>query len=143
MRISLKLPLCLALLLIINAVTPAQKPALVLQEGHKDIISAGAFSQDGKLLASSSAKTVKLWDVATGTELRTMRFDGYSVYALAFSTDGKMLAGGRIMVLLSCGMFRPEKSCARSRVMLMPCISLISAPTVNSLPAAASRKSRR
>jgi WD40 repeat protein len=81
------------LVLCVGGLT-AQTPLIVLQEGHKDIISAGAFSADGKLLASSSAKTVKVWDVGSGTELRTLRFESYSVYALAFSADGKMLAGG-------------------------------------------------
>jgi len=41
--------------------------------GHTDKIKSLAFSPDGKMLVSGSAdKSVKLWDVATGKEIRTM-----------------------------------------------------------------------
>jgi WD40 repeat protein len=41
--------------------------------GHTDKIKSLAFSPDGKMIVSGSTdKSVKLWDVATGKEIRTM-----------------------------------------------------------------------
>lgn len=62
--------------------------------GHSEAISALAFSQDSKTLASGSHdETVRLWDVATGKEIRCIREDD-TVRFLCFSPDGKYLAVG-------------------------------------------------
>src|SRR5262249_54778120 len=57
-----------------------------------DAVQGIAFSPDGKTIASGSAdNTARLWDVATGKEIR--QFAG-SVFPLAFSPDGATLLTG-------------------------------------------------
>ncbi len=62
---------------------------------HTHTIRSITFSRDGKLLASASwDRTVRLWDAATGREVR--RFNGHADGAsgVALSPDGKLLASG-------------------------------------------------
>ena len=77
----------------------AAKPVLVLDAGgHTDSVPAVGFTPDGKLLISASKdKTVRIWDVATGEMLRVLRPSidqarGGTLYAVAISADGKLLA---------------------------------------------------
>jgi hypothetical protein len=61
--------------------------------GHAGIVDAVTFSPDGKRLVSGHRHgTVKLWDVATGQEVRTLKGQTRSVKSLAFSKDGTTLA---------------------------------------------------
>jgi WD40 repeat protein/uncharacterized caspase-like protein len=72
-----------------------EPPRLVVQRGHADLITALAFSPDGKILASGGTDTtVKLWETASGQELRTLSGHLNQVDAVAFSPDGKTLASG-------------------------------------------------
>jgi hypothetical protein len=65
-------------------------------EGHEDRVYALAFSPDGKILASGGggrpAYDIRLWDTATGKELRRLVGHDYYVRSLAFSVDGQYLA---------------------------------------------------
>ena len=61
---------------------------------HSDRIWSVIFSPNGEFLASASEdKTIKLWNSQTGQETRTLN-DLNSVYSLAISSDGKILASG-------------------------------------------------
>jgi WD40 repeat protein len=67
-------------------------------KGHTDAVYAVAISQDGKYVATGSFdNTIKLWEAATGTEVKT--FGGPQghqkmVLSVAFSNDGTMIASG-------------------------------------------------
>jgi WD40 repeat protein len=57
-----------------------------------DGVRALAFSPDGRLLAGSKGPIVRLWEVATGAEVRQLTGAAQVVTALAFSPDGKSVA---------------------------------------------------
>jgi WD40 repeat protein len=67
-------------------------------KGHSDLfggINSVAFSPDGKTLASGSKdKTIKLWQLSNGKEIRTLVGHSDSVCSVTFSPDGKTLASG-------------------------------------------------
>ena len=60
--------------------------------GHTHRVNSVAFSPDGQTVASgSSDKTIKLWNVTTGKEVRTLT-EHTDVWSVAFSPDGQTLA---------------------------------------------------
>lgn len=83
----------LAMCLDYSRAAASPLPTLILQRGHSQQVNAVALSPDGLVLASGSEdKSVKLWEVATGHLLATLRGKLAEVTALAFSPDGRLLA---------------------------------------------------
>jgi len=76
------------------------KPELVLQTGYNSFFGATrlVFSPDGRLLATGTfrSSTIKLWETATGRELRDLSTGGQNSTGMspvvAFSADGRLLA---------------------------------------------------
>ena len=85
--------------------------------GHTGVVVSIAYSRDGKMLASAhnvhgksghAKHYVALWDVATGTEIKTLYHEhrGYApVRSVAFSPDGTRIAVGdnRRWASMGCG----------------------------------------
>ncbi|MCA2717734.1 hypothetical protein [Microcystis sp. M169S2] len=81
-------------------------------KGHDEPVNSVDFSPDGKTLVSSSFswdkededtgmsgsgdKTIKLWNVETGQEIRTLKGHDDYVLSVNFSPDGKTLVSGSI-----------------------------------------------
>ncbi|BAY87695.1 WD-40 repeat-containing protein (plasmid) [Calothrix parasitica NIES-267] len=62
-------------------------------KSHSSKFNNVSFSPDGKSIASASAdKTVKLWDVTTGKEIKALKGHLEEVYSVSFSPDGKTIA---------------------------------------------------
>ena len=80
----------------------ANMPAGRALTGHGDYVHAAAFSPDGRfivtgsvpIVAGSSDNTARIWDAATGKEMRRLEGHGGSVLAAAFSPDGRFIVTG-------------------------------------------------
>src|SRR5438067_625153 len=62
---------------------------------HPGPVGALAYARDGRLIATAcNDHLVRLWDAATGSEVRALKGHEAEVRCLAFSPDGKTLASG-------------------------------------------------
>jgi WD40 repeat protein/tRNA A-37 threonylcarbamoyl transferase component Bud32 len=79
-------------LLTTKSSNPSQPNIL---KGHSSDVNSVAFAFDGQTLASGSDdKTIKVWNLATGKEIRTLKGHSRWVWTVAFSPDGQTLASG-------------------------------------------------
>ena len=70
-------------------------PKIFLQFGHSNSVTSLSFNYNGKLLASASKdNTIKLWEIKTGTLLRTYYGHSKDVRTVCFSPDGSIIASG-------------------------------------------------
>ncbi|MGV8058169.1 MAG: caspase family protein [Smithellaceae bacterium] len=72
----------LSIIIYGNAAVAQEKSEIFVQLGHSGVNSI-VFSPDGKQALSGGDKTVKLWDVETGREIRT--FTGHVAYVSSVS----------------------------------------------------------
>lgn len=102
MPLSMGSILILAVLFLTVVPEFSQEPELYIQTGHSLEVYSVTFSPDGKTIATGSKDcTIRLWDVASGQELRTFGSSSLDVFArgassvssVAFSPDGTKLAG--------------------------------------------------
>ncbi len=72
-----------------------QSPQVHALMGHSDWVWSIAPSPNGQALASGSRdKTIKLWDLPTGSLVRTLTGHTSDVFSVAISPDGRTLASG-------------------------------------------------
>ena len=91
--IDLKRPVFLAEIGIWD--TYRNAPDLLRFAGHSDEIRSVAISPDGRTAISGSAdNTLKLWDLCTGREIRTLRGHTDRVLSVAISPDGRTALSG-------------------------------------------------
>ncbi|CAN2040651.1 Peptidase C14 caspase domain-containing protein [Candidatus Magnetomoraceae bacterium gMMP-15] len=92
------------ILLPLSLTLAANDPILVIDPGgHKAMIKDVMFTNDGRyLISASNDKTIRVWDVRTGTISRIIRGqigkgDEGKIYAAALSPDNEWLAYGGFM----------------------------------------------
>lgn len=93
------LPLALTTLAAVSGGQPSTRSDVIaVLRGHTDTVEAVASSPEGNLIATASFdQTIKLWDAATGKELRTFSGEqGHKgqVLSVAFSPKGDQIASG-------------------------------------------------
>ena len=56
---------------------------------YEDLVYDCAFSPDGSLAVSTDPDGVQVWELATGSKLRTLSGHGGNIFSVAFSPDGR------------------------------------------------------
>lgn len=84
-----------ALLLFLSSFCCAQTLETVIQKGHELAILTVAVSPDSAFVATGSKdKSIKLWEIKSGREVRSYLGHEMTVNSIRFSPDGKFLISG-------------------------------------------------
>jgi WD40 repeat protein len=62
-------------------------------EGHVDNVLALVALPNGQLASGSGDNNIKIWDVATGVEVRTLEGHADNVVALVVLSNGQLASG--------------------------------------------------
>jgi WD40 repeat protein len=88
---SFILLLCLSMAFHVKS----QSLETIIQKGHELAVISVAVSPDSNFVATGSKdKSIKLWELSTGREVKSFLGHEMSVTALDFSSDGKLLLSG-------------------------------------------------
>lgn len=80
------------LLIQILSANAQQKPELVVQKGHSTPVTSLAFSENGKILVSGESNgTVKMWNAATGENIRSLELYSELRDSFALNRFGRLL----------------------------------------------------
>ena len=79
---------------------------------NRDQPNGVAFSPDGKMFATTDTPICRLWDVASGKELRQLKGHTNGLHGVAFVPDGKTLAtAGYDGITPASGRRKPASNC--------------------------------
>jgi WD40 repeat protein len=94
MKNNTKILLAVLSIIFLTVKAMAQsKPEVYVQFGHNNKITSISFSKDGKYIATGSEdRTIKLWDILTGREIRTILGHSDKINSILFSPDSRYIA---------------------------------------------------
>ncbi len=82
----------LLLMLTSGGAFAGEKAEIYPQLGHSSSVAAVIFSPDDHTLISAAGGAIKIWDVASGREIRTLQSHSEYINSIAISPDGSTVA---------------------------------------------------
>lgn len=83
------------LFIFLSTLSFSQSLETILQRGHELAVVAVAVSSDSNFVATASKdKSLKLWEISTGREVRSFLGHELTVNCVRFSSNGKLLISG-------------------------------------------------